>query len=347
MKKTLLALLAFTILWSCENSVSSDGDYGTPITVSLGIGGDVSVSTAPVTKGGADTGIYGINVYFDKEKDGNTNDIYAFGLFDNVADMTITLLSGYKYTFKCTLVKNGIDKLYYGQYGGNSYSGYAKPFQTNKKSSSQVTNSFNYTNNSGGEYLSGIDSGIAIVDEKGAASDDSPHPKLNRYYGEAANYSPVVGGVVTIPLKKTCFGLKLIIRGVPEGTLSANVKIKETGVNLASLSKSTKKEDYIGEAITYSFKSVYEYAMTSINTGIAVVSWAFTSSKFDQWNLSGSSEITIKRNILTTITVSVTPDSASGSVSLTEEEWDDDNIINMGINSDGLIDIVVNPEPED
>ncbi len=343
MKKIILALLAFTFLWSCDKEKSSDVDYGTPITVNLGIGGDVSVSSQPISKGSADTGIYGINVYFDKEKDGTPNDVYAFGIFDNVEDMTITLLSGYKYTFKCTLVRNGVDKLYYGQYGSNTYSGYAKPFQTSSKTSSQVTNSFNYTSNSGGEYLTGIGSGVAIISNNGAASSDVSHPKLNRYYGESANYSPVVGGVVTIPLKKTCFGLKLIIRGVPEGTLAANVKI-DGSYTLAD--GSTGTEDYIGDAVTYSFTNIPQY-VSDDSSAPAAVSWAFTSSKFDQWNLSGSSDITVKRNVLTTVTISVTPDSATGAVSVTEEEWNDDNVINMGINTDGLIDIIVNPDPED
>jgi hypothetical protein len=105
-------------------------------------------------------------------------------------------------------------------------------------------------------------------------------------------------------------------------------------------------EDYIGDAVTYSFTNLPQY----VNDGAsaqAVASWAFTSSKFSQWNLSGSSDITVKRNVLTTVTVSVTPDSASGSISVTEEEWGDDNAINMGINTDGLIDIIVTPDPED
>lgn len=345
MKRFILALFAVTALLSC-NKASSEGEaYGKPITVSLGISGDFSVSSNPTTRAASDEGIYGINVYFDKEKDGNTNDIYAFGIFDNVEDMTITLLSGYKYTFKCTLVRDGDDKLYFGQYGGNTYSGYAKPFQTSKVSSSQVSNSFKYTSNSGGEYLTGIGSGIAIINNNGAASGDVSHPKLNRYYGESANYSPVVGGVVTIPLKKTCFGLKLIIKGVPEGKLSASVKLKNDGDVLVS--KETGADDYIGEAVTYSVKDIVLFASTENASAPAVVTWAFTSSKFSQWNLSGTSDITVKRNVLTTVTVSVTPDTASASVSLTEEEWNDDNDIYMGINTDGLIDIIVNPETED
>lgn len=343
--------MAVTALWSCNKTIPEGEDYGTPITISLGVGGDFSVSSDPATKAGADDGIYGINVYFDKERDGAANDIYAYGVFDNVESMTITLLSGYKYTFKCTMAKNGQEKLYYGQFGGNTYMGYAKPFQTSSVTSSQVKNAFTYTNNTGGEYLTGIGSGKATTELNGAANDNVVYPKLNRYYGELSNYSPITGGVVTIPLKRTCFGLKLILKGVPEGTLNAS--IVSSSDNVAFISKSTTSTDYVSDALNFSFGDVYNCWQNEINnpssvtTKPAVLNWTFTSSKFSQWNLSGSSNITFKRNVLTTVTVSVTPDSASASISLTEEEWDDENTINMGINTDGLIDIIVNPEPED
>ena len=78
------------------------------MTVSLKLDGDFDafVDQEPMTKAGTSNDAYGINVYYDKEGDGATNDPYAYGLFDNVADMTITLLSKHKYTVQCTLVKN-------------------------------------------------------------------------------------------------------------------------------------------------------------------------------------------------------------------------------------------------
>lgn len=340
MKRVILTILAASALWACNKEVSSNEEYGKPITVSLGVGGDFTVSSDPATKAGTDDGIYGINVYFDKEKDSKTDDIYAYGVFDNVADMTITLLSGYKYRFVCTFAKNGEHALYYGQYDGNTYMGYAKPFQTNKHTSTELGNKFIYTNQTG-EYLSGLGTGNAVVSVSGSPYDQQ-YPRIHRYYGELDSYTPVAGGVATIPLKKTVFGLKLIIKGVPEGSLNAKVV---TG-SYTLLDKTATSTDYVSGSDLHSYANVYD-CWKNESTLAGTVSWTYTSSKFSQWNLSGSSNITFKRNVLTTVTVSVTPDSASASISLTEEEWDDENTINMGINTDGLIDIIVNPEPED
>lgn len=337
-----MAILAITALWSCDKDTSSDDGYGTPITVSLGVSGDSWVSSDPETKAAADNGIYGINVYFDKEKDGTTNDIYAYGVFDNVAEMTITLLSGYKYRFACTFAKNGEHSLYYGQYDGNTYQGYAKPFQTNMKSSTQLGNAFVYTNSTG-EYLSGIGAGdVTISSLSDGSAANQTYPRIHRYYGELDSYSPVSGGIATIPLKKTVFGMKLIIKGVPEGSLNAEVKANGTSL----LNRTATSTDYVSGEDLHSYTYVYG-CWKDESTIPGTVTWAYTSSRFSQWNLSGSSGITFKRNVLTTVTISVTPDSASASISLTEEELDDENVINMGINTDGLIDIIVNPEPED
>lgn len=338
--KLLASLLMALALLSCSKEEDTPVVYGEKIEVKLGMNGDLNASSDQETRASADNGIYGINVYFDKEKDGNTNDIYAYGLFDNVSDIVVTLLSGYKYRFACTLAKNGEHSLYYGQYDGNSYMGYAKPFQTNKHSSTELGNKFVYTNSTG-EYLSGIQNGEAVVASlsTGAAT-NQVYPRIHRYYGELNSYTPVVGGVATIKLKKAVFGLKLIIKGVPEGSLRAVVAAN--GTNL--LDKTATTSDYVSGSDLHSYANVYDCWKNESNIP-GTVKWTFTSSKFSQWNISGSSNITFKRNVLKTITVSVTPDSARASVSLEEEEIGDENVINMGINSGGLIDIIVNPEP--
>lgn len=339
MKRYLEVLFTVSILCSCKE-MPIEESFGAPIVINLGFESDVTVSSSQSTRVGADNGIYGINVYFDKERDGKTDDIYAYGLFDNVSDMTITLLSGYKFRFACTFAKNEAESLYYGQYGGNTYQGFAYPFQTNKARSTQLGNAFVYSNNTG-EYLSGLGDGYAVISTSSGYSSTS-WPRIHRYYGELDSYSPVVGGVATIPLKKTCFGLKLIINGVPEGSLNAVVAADGTEL----LNQTVESSDYVSPSILRSYKNVYD-CWKNESTISGTVNWTYTSSRFSQWNLSGSSNITFKRNTLTTITVSVTPDSASSSISLTEEEWGDENVINMGINADGFIDIIVNPETED
>lgn len=340
--KLLASLMMALALFCCSKEEDTPVVYGEKIEVKLGMDGDFNASSASETRASVDNGIYGINVYFDKEKDGNTNDIYAYGLFDNVAKMTITLLSGYKYRFACTYVKNGEHSLYYGQYDGNSYQGYAKPFQTNKHSSTELGNKFVYSNTTG-EYLTGIGNGEVVISSlsTGAAT-SQVYPRIHRYYGELNSYTPVVGGVATIKLKKTVFGLKLIIKGVPEGSL--RVVVAANGTNL--LDKTANSSDYVSGSDLHSYANVYDCWKNESNIP-GTVKWSYTSSKFSQWNLSGTSNITFKRNVLKTVTVSVTPDSARASLSMEEEEMGDENVINMGINSNGLIDIIVNPETED
>ena len=82
---------------SCQTERPSVPE-GEKYTVSLNIDGDfdLSVDQNPLTKA-TPVDAYGINVYYDKEGDGVTDNIYAYGLFDNVPDMTITLLSNHKY----------------------------------------------------------------------------------------------------------------------------------------------------------------------------------------------------------------------------------------------------------
>ena len=112
MKQKVFILLCFLAicLLSCEKDPSSQVEEY--IDVALSFGGEVTVTTEPLGKAGTPTNdLYGINVYYDKNKDGNINTAYGYGLFDNIPDMTISLLSGYKYKFECTLVKDGKTKL--------------------------------------------------------------------------------------------------------------------------------------------------------------------------------------------------------------------------------------------
>ena len=135
MKKILLfalPLLAMCIV-SC-NRVEIDATAGTEgtqqsvgetVNVSFAFKGDITIEESPLFKAAGEetesTDLYGINVYYDKERDGNINDVYGYGLFDNIADMNISLLTGYKYKFVCSLVKDGKNKVAYNNYRFYSY----------------------------------------------------------------------------------------------------------------------------------------------------------------------------------------------------------------------------------
>ena len=337
MKQLLLlgSLIIMGLIISCNRPAETADDASGYITLSLGVAGEAgSVDTKAST-----TNLYGINVYYDSAKDGNINAHYAYGLFDNIPDMSVTLLKGYHYRFACTLVKDGKNVLYSGQYGGNAFTGFAKPFQRSNSPSTAISNRFVYKSEDD-DYLSGIGSGQATV-KAASGYIEKNMPSIERYYGEITDYTPVTGGVVTIPLKKTVFGLRLIIEQVPEGTLEAScAEGLVAGV-------ATATSTYDSGAHIFSFPDVSGcWAQAETYATDYYANWSFTSSKFDQWNFSNSRVVTVKRNILSTITVSYTPDNAEGLIVFNEEDFDENNIY-LFLNSDGIIEIGVNPETED
>lgn len=299
-------------------------------TISLGVG-DGTQSRA------SDGTIYGINVYFDKEKDGVQNDIYAYGLFDDQSKMTLTLLSGYKYKFKCSAVKDGKSKLYYGTYGNNVYSGYAAPFQTAAKSSTMLENKFI---TGATTYLSGLGSGTAVLKSGDTSYTSVSYPSIERYYGEVADYTPVQNGKVNIPLKKTYFGSRLIVKGDLGGVVTISCKIGSTQIWSVSTTEELQQEGQI-----YSYSNVADCWGYESNLS-ATVTMTYDSYRGEYWDLSNSKTITFKRNVMTTITVNVTPDYSSGAFNVLEEELEEENYIDFGINDEGELDITVTPEEE-
>ena len=299
-------------------------------TISLGVG-DGTESRA------ADGTIYGINVYFDKQKDGIQNDIYAYGLFDDQSKMNLTLLSGYKYKFVCSAVKDGKSKLYYGPYDRNTFSGYAAPFQTGSSSSTMLENKFitGVTTS-----LSGLGSGTAVRKSGDASYYSSTYPSIERYYGEYSDYQPVKNGTVNIPLKKTYFGSKLVVKGKLDGKVTVTCKIGSTQI----WSKTTT-EELQEEGSIRSYSDVYDCWKNESNLS-ATITMTYDSNRGGYWDLSNSKTITFKRNVMTTITVNVTPDYSSGTFSVLEEELEDENFIDFGINDEGELDITVKPEEE-
>ena len=305
------------------------------ILVSLNILGDfdAEVESEPITKAVTSADAYGINVYYDKEADCITNDLYAYGLFDNVGDMSITLLSNHKYKVCCTLIKDAKNALYFGQAFGNAYSGYAYPFQTNDSGSTLLNNKFIIGTST---YLSGMNSGDAhMAKTTSPSADNATHnASVNRFYGETDQYEPIPNGVIDVYLKRVVFGAKFVVSGVKEGTLT---------VTCGQFYQKTYSVDDSGTENIYTFTDTH--TCWEKGTPMTVpISFVYTSSRGSLWNISGSQDVQFKRNVMTTVNVILTPDLSGGLFDLSEEPLDAENIIDMGINTDGLIDIIVNPQ---
>lgn len=296
------------------------------MTVSLNFTGDfdVDVSQDPLTRAGSSTDAYAINVTYD-------NGNYAYGLFDNVSDMTITLLSNHTYNFYCTLIKDARNTLFFGQAFNNTYSGYAYPFQTSSSNSTRITNSFIVGS---GTSFTGFNNGSAHLASttSPSTSNATAYPNTNRFYGETLGYVPVHNGVINIYLKRAVFGARFVVSGVQEGTLNLTCG------------------DFFNQTVS---NGTYERLYTFTNPAtvakndtplVVTLTASYSSDRGSLWNLIQTQDIQFKRNVMTTVNIQLNPDLSAATFTITEEEMDEDNIINMGINTDGLIDIIVNPE---
>ena len=291
-------------------------------TVSLALGGEISVTDEPMTRGTATNHIYGINVYYDKDGDGKTDDLYGYGLFDNIEDMTIELLSSHKYKFVCSLVKDGKTTLFYVQKGGSSYPEYHYPFINSDYAPTLLENKFILGTD---KYLRFLGDGHTTL----ANNTNSYYPSVNRFYGELADYTPTQGGVATIYLKRVVFGAKFIITGVQEGTLDVSSDFWALSVT----------EDYESDERIFTFHDVYDCWKneTPYEASIYVEFTSTTGSSNCIWNRQ---TVPLKRNTLTTITINVSPTSG---FTINEEDWSEDNLIDLEINTDGVIDTPVVP----
>jgi hypothetical protein len=337
MKKfyTLLCLsLLIVCTISCQKTDVKVVEHE-PMTVSLNLTGDfeVDVTQDPLTRAASTDDAYALNIYYDKEGDGSVNDIYAYGLFDNVADMTITLLSNHKYNIFCSLIKNAKNTIYYGQAFNNAYSGYAYPFQTNASNSTLIGNAFIIGTST---YFTGLGSGNTHIASTASPSTSNyvKYPKVNRFYGVTRGYTPVPNGTIDIYLKRVVFGAKFVVSGVQEGKLS---------LSAGEFYSATYSKDDAGTDTIYTFPNVSDVYSNDLPL-VATISLNYDSNRGSLWDLSTSQSVQFKRNVMTTVNINLNPDLSGASLSITEEELSEENIIDLGLNTDGLIDTVVKPE---
>ena len=257
MKKFALAIMAVTglVLAACtEEPAQTDKPVkAKEYVVSLALGGEIlDVSYGDLTKGENDHDLYGIQVDSRPVGEGDYAH-YAYGLFDTLEGLTITLLDGYEYKFKATLVKDGKGII---QHYNSSYN---SPFYTYGVGNdiTEIGTDFIYALN---EYLS-VDTGYAYL-EQGVGS--YYHPDIDRYYGELSGFTAGDSETVTIEMKRVVFGLHVIASGMTEGTLTVQLSSAPTKTivypdtemdevfSLSSITNAWSTENY-KESIAVSF----------------------------------------------------------------------------------------------
>lgn len=202
-------MIAFAMLFvSCSNELQEEQSTPKTYTVSLGVKGEIlDVIQTPLTKSGENNNLYGIQVYSTNTPDDNYSySPYAYGLFDDISNISITLLDGYYYRFVCTMVLNGKNILQHNEgkynYPFCNFSGYG---------GTSIENRFKITTQAG---LSGLEGGYTYL-----TANWYNRPNTDRYYGVISGFQPTANSTINIEMKRTVFGVKFIAAGLTEGNL--------------------------------------------------------------------------------------------------------------------------------
>lgn len=183
-------------------------------TVALQLGGEIlSVEYSDLSKGANDLDLYGIQV--DTRVAGTMGEYahYAYGLFDNLDNVTITLLDGNEYRFQVRLVKDGKERIEHPYMSDGYY--YAHPFFTNGSSNTGYTPIGQVFNYSASTYFPFPNSPYVLHQLNALIS----YPDVDSYYGELSGFVPGNSQTATINVKRVAFGLHVIADGLTEGKL--------------------------------------------------------------------------------------------------------------------------------
>ena len=335
----VISLICLLVPPGC--SENKDTQTEEEVNVTLNLTGDflVDVTQEPITKAVSGNDLYAVNVY-------RGNETYASGLFDDVSAMNVTLLSGYKYRFSCCLIKNGKQTLKYGKWFGSEEAGYGFPFQRGTGDNIKPTtieNEFKYSTVFPGLSVGGVhDSSVVLP----TTSNAELYARVDRYYGETSNYTPVHNGIVVIELKRLTFGVQYEVQGLQEGTMVIDIG------DFISSEYSSNGEKSI---LLYTFENPYEcwdWVLThsedepysiSPNLTFKYLNTQERGTYLPIWNKKMTMAVTLKRNTLTKIKITVDPDLSGVIPTFTEEPLSEENVINIGVEGGSLIDIGVDP----
>lgn len=367
MKKLFLfALVAFAI--SCSKDAGTDqpqtpdqpSEQPEKVTVSFAVKGDVTIEEDPLSTSRAagveteSTDLYGINIYYDEDKDGVINDVYGYGLFDNVADMTVSLLTGYKYKFVCSLVKDGKNKIFTSTNSSNDKE-YYSPFQRSGQDfqeNSYYYDYYSYDSYStilGNKFVLGTDFHLTGLGQgRGDKNDGYSYSYFpaDRYYGETTDYIPKEGGVVNISMKRCAFGAKFVVTGVTDGEFTFFLRDNRSVEDeIKRISGITSDTTYEGEIFTYDnvygcWKKVMEGQDFSQDFMLYMY-WTRGNGVTQELD---PLTVTFKRNIMTTVNIRLNGGDTNNSFHLEVDnaEMGNENT-NLDVDAGDMNDTPVDP----
>ncbi len=188
---------------ACEQVVDPAAPDMVPeiYTVKLDCAGEIEVNQAPLTRVTPDNDdLYGVQVYYKPVSSSSSSyKHYAYGLFDDLSDVTIDLIANHAFKFCVDVVDDGKTKVY-----NESGVGYGFPYKSSNGVFTAVSNVFIYSEESS---FIGLGDSFQIP----GSSDTYWNPEdVETYYGETEVVPTSDGQTVLVFLKRMVFGLKVV-----------------------------------------------------------------------------------------------------------------------------------------
>ena len=341
--KKIVVFITFALFSTLACNKIDSVSEGTDCSVGFNLIGEISTSEEPITKAeGGSNDLYAIEVY-------QGSDVFAWGIFDHLDGIKVNLKKGSSYSVKIAKVNDAKtllgshysltnDGVYgYGQNIAGPFKVYFNSSINNTSTSTRFIKTniffykfkwlFKYYNGSGSTSISEYSTyGIGDSDNhydhlvyisRGSLNDVN-YPTCNDwFYGEASGFTPN-GETMTwdIPLKRVGFKLKYEIAGVTDGSVTVTIK-NGTRTFFQNTTTTPTYESATQFIAFYDAKSAWQYADNYMENLTVSVSWARGIGVTQ--NL-GSKVVSIKRNCLNNIKITLGNDDRGASVSLNTED---------------------------
>ena len=312
---------AFFTLTSCHSKSDQPLPTGSR-EISFSLGGEFAdVTYEPLSRAANPAKYYAMNISrrSNPSKSGENYEPYAYGVFDNIDDMKITLSPEYTYKFECTSLledKQQIAKIDDGNGGIFMF-----PFCINGTQGYSLDN-LNKFVTSETEYMPELSRGKSTVtdggvDENGFATKYKNvdfYPSQMRYYGVVEDYILNTLNSVSISMKSVSFGLKIVIPKMPGG----RIKITDSQNYLEPIIIDAPQSE------PNNVESITKYAFDDADciAGFPKDQKSFLL-KFE-WQINESTKsavqpIEVRRNTLSVITINLANIDKEISFNITEE----------------------------
>ena len=297
----LILLPAIFIIASCSNDENADYPeiQETTSQISLAIEPSIEQSEIPMVRASSSTsrGLYAINVYW-QGKGLTSYQPYVSGLFNDVSQIDISLIDGYKYRFDCSFLEES--ELPYS-ISENGITKYGRPFALAKDGNiyAPVTNKLTVSLtpfDTNTQFYQGAYSGNTETEEGVVL----PYPSNHRYYGSNTvdlTRTTESHVIVNIELRRAYCNLLFESKDIPQGD---KIEVTLSGTNRAFYITGTGGKNIIqSEEHLLALNKTADRWGGAINASESVgITVQYYSSTTHEWRLiyQNSPSITLKRN---------------------------------------------------